>query len=277
MKKLLIFIMLFSCGIINAQEQQETAAPKANSSDRLPVAGDISFGIDVLPYLNYLGNMFNNTAGNTLNLGNNNIYLRYFLSDNLAIRAILNIGESQSKVRTYVQDDAAVFVDPLSQDKVIDVQKTHNQNYGIDLGIMKFRGYDKLRGFYGAQINFGFNRNVVNYEYGNEMTPANPSPTSIWGNVLERTLMNDNGVVRFAGLGAFIGAEYYFLPKICIGAEGSLSYTYSWGSQSNRKTELIQNGNRYERNILNSPGDRNSNLNTFRPSTYGGLYIMFNF
>ncbi|MGC8802781.1 MAG: hypothetical protein ACP5PS_03280 [Bacteroidales bacterium] len=274
MKKILIILTVFILAIkVSAQE----VTPTSSGSDRLPVAGDIAFGIDALPYLNYLGNIFNNTVGNTLALGSNNIYVRYFLADDIAIRAIISVVDNVTKNRTYVRDDAAVFVNPLSQDKVIDVQINHNQNYGLTLGIMKTRGYEKVRGFYGAQLRYAFGRNQVRYEYGNEMTVANPAPSSIWGNVAERTLETDNGINQSIGGGVFLGVEYYFLPKVCIGGEASLMLTYSWGSQGNTKTELIQNGARFERDQPLSPGNRAFSVTTFRPATYGGLYVMFHF
>lgn len=274
MKKVLTIITAFICAL-NIKAQEATTA--STGSGRLPVAGDIAFGIDALPYLNYLGNIFNNTANNTLALGSANVYIRYFLSDDMAVRAIISVTDNTTKNRTYVRDDAAVFVDPLSQDKVIDVQINHNQNYGLTLGIMKTRGYEKVRGFYGAQLRYAFGRNQIKYEYGNEMTVANPAPTSIWGNVTERTLLNDNGINHLIGGGVFLGVEYYFLPKICIGGEASLMLNYSWGTQGNTKTELIQNGARFERDQPVTPGNRSFSITTFRPATYGGLYVMFHF
>lgn len=274
MRKILIIttILVSSIGI---KAQETTPAP--SGSNRLPVAGDIAFGIDALPYLNYIGNIFNNTVNNTLALGSNNIYIRYFLADDMAVRAIISVVDNVTQNRTYVRDDAAVFVNPLSQDKVIDIQRNHNQNYGLTLGIMKTRGYERVRGIYGAQLRYAFGRNKFSYEYGNEMTVANPAPSSIWGNVTERTLETDNGIIQSVGGGVFLGVEYFFLPKVCIGGEASLMINYTWGSQGNTKTELIQNGARFERDQPITPGNRNFNITTFRPATYGGLYLMFHF
>ncbi len=273
-KVIIIIILLFSAYMIQAQETSSTAS---TSNDRLPVAGDIAFGIDALPYLNYLGNMFNNTVGNTLTLGSNNIYVRYFLSDDMAVRVIISVADNIIKNRTYVRDDAAFFQNPLSQDKVIDLQKIHNQNYGLTLGIMKTRGYERVRGIYGAQLQYTYGRSQIEYEYGNEMTVANPAPSSIWGNTTERPLLDDEGYTQSIGGGVFLGVEYYFLPKICIGGEASLMINYQWSSQENIKSELIQNGVRFERDIPVSPGNKRLGINTLRPATYAGLYVMFHF
>ncbi len=279
MNRLIIVLIIFSCVLSsNLISQEQTSAASGSSSNRLPQAGDISFGIDALPYLNYIGNIFNNTANNTLALGSNRAYLRYFLSDETAIRAIISINSTTNITKSYVQDDAAVFADPLSQAKVIDKTISSNRGYGLNLGFMKFRGYERVRGFYGVQIGYFYNRNISRYEYGNAMTVANPSPsTSFLGRVAERTLENDNGIVQSIGGGGFIGVEYFFLPKICIGGELSLSFVYTWGSQSNTKTETILNGERIEKNNVVSPGNKSYVLTTFRPATYGGLYVMFHF
>lgn len=285
-----LYIIFLSLLFVAAQAQEQTsgeAAPVSKSGvPILPSAGDIAIGADALPYLNYIGNMFNGHAGNGLVLpAKNNIYLRYHISDNSAIRAILTINKTVAYNSVYVADDAARFANPLSQALVEDKMTTSINGYGINIAYQLNRGYGRLRGFYGAQINYGFARTVQNFAYGNNITVANPQPTStnfignlnFKPNTLERDLEIDGGIAQNAGLGIVAGVEYYFLPKICIGGEIALGYNYNWGSQSNKQTEELIGSTVEKMDKPNAPGNSAHVLGTIRPANYGGLYLMFHF
>ncbi len=277
MKKIFILILLISFPKIFSQETEQQQVVTKSGKEILPKAGDIALGVDALPYLNYLGNIFNNTTNNTLALGSNTLYFKYYLSDNSAVRICLNINSNKIINKYYVQDDAARMADPLSRAVLIDKKVTSNNGYGIALGYLMSRGYDRVRGFYGIQAGYNYNRGTLEYQYGNSMTPENPTPSTAWGRQATRILEKDNGIVQTIGGGIVVGVEYYFLPKICIGGEVTLQYQYSWGSQSNQKTETIVGNDLIQIDDELSPGDKSSSLNTFRPATFGGLYLMFHF
>lgn len=243
----------------------------------LPAAGDIAIGADALPYLNYIGNIFNNTANNTLNLGSQSLYFRYHFSERTALRAILRINSSTNIQSRYVQDDAAVFVDPLSQLKLEDKYTVNTNGYNLNIAFQKSRGYGRLRGIYGFQVNYGFARIQEQYAYGNNITVTNPVPSNAWGMGAARTKEIDNGLNQTVGAGILAGVEYYFMPKICIGGEVGLNYAFTWGSQTNRKVEQLIGTQVVETDIINTPGNVSHNLGTVRPANYGGLYLLFHF
>jgi hypothetical protein len=278
MKNIIILLMLLCFVPAFAQDTEQPATTSKSGVAILPAAGDIAIGADALPYLNYLGNIFNNTANNTLALGSNNLYFRYHLTDNSAVRAILSVVSTKNITRNYVQDDAAVLADPLTNAVVEDKSTTVVNGYALNVGYMMTRGTGRLQGFYGAQVGYGFNRTTMSYQYGNNITIANTAPTTFqWGRVAERKLEVDNGITQNLGLGIFAGVEYYFLPKICVGGEVALSYGYQWSSQSNSKNEKMIGGKIVEIDKQVSPGNKFFSLTTFRPATYGGLYLMFHF
>lgn len=278
MKNIYILLLLLCFVSAKAQDAGQTEAPKSKSAaDILPAAGDIAVGIDALPYLNYLGNIFNNTANNTLALGSNTLHFRYYLTEETAVRVMLSINSTSNIQKFYVQDDAARFADPLSQALVEDKTTTNTNAYALNLGYIMTRGYNRLRGFYGLQIGYGRNRTTQTMQYGNNITVENNSPSTHLGKLAERTLEGDNGLVQNFGGGLIAGVEYYFLPKICIGGEFCLDYTYTWGSQSNIKTEQLVGNGIVEMDKPAAPGNKSSVLTTFRPATYGGLYLMFHF
>ena len=261
------------------QEQTSTSVTPVSKSGIpiLPAAGDIAIGADALPYLNYLGNIFNNTSNNTLNLGSQSLYFRYYLSENTALRAILKISSGLNIQKMYVDDDAAVFADPLSQAKLEDKRSISTNGYNLNLAYQISRGYGRLRGFYGVQVNYGLDRQKDTYAYGNNITVANPSPSNAFGMGATRTLEIDFGMNQTVGAGLLAGVEYYFLPKICIGGEVGLNYTFSWGSQSNRTFEQLIGSKVETRDVLNAPGNKTHLLGTIRPANYGGLYLLFHF
>jgi hypothetical protein len=270
--------------MLQAQDtEQATVIKSSSNTDILPAAGDIALGADALPYLNYLGNMFNSTSNNTLALGKQNLYFRYYLSESTAIRLILGVNSTTNINNYYVQDDAAIFADPLSQAKLIDKEKIYTNGINVNVGFMKTRGYARLRGFYGVQVGYGFNRTSYDYQYGNNFTIANSNPSTantsqfVGGRLAKRLLEKDNGLVQNINAGLFMGVEYYFLPKICIGGEVAFNFLYQWGSQSNSKYEQVIGSQIVQTDEVAAPGNKTIFLGTWRPATYGGLYLMFHF
>jgi hypothetical protein len=280
-------IILLSCClflvsfIANAQEEAKDSVLRSKKGiPILPKKGDWAIGADALPYLEYLGNIFNNTSGNTLDLGSQTLYGRYFIADNTAVRFLVSINQSSSLSKYYVRDDAAYTADPLSEAKTIDTYKYNYTYYNFDFGYQKFRGYGKLRGFYGFHAGFAISRTRYYYTYGNDITSTNTAPTTYyWGNTSSRTLEVDNGIYKTINAGLIAGVEYYFLPKICVGGEVTLSFRHTWKSQGNYKYETLNNTTVKEYDEEETPEGRTyTSLYTSRPANYGGsLYLMFHF
>jgi hypothetical protein len=271
-KSIITFSAIFAVFALFAQDE----TPKQDKA-YFPEAGEIAVGLDGGPVLNYLGNMFNGTQNNALNLNDNRLYFRYFLSDNSAVRAVIGITNNTVVDRFYVRDDADFFTNPLSQKQLEDVITMKNRDMMLRVGYQQFRGYKRLLGFYGADFGYRYQKNKTMFEYGNEMTTLNPTPTTNWGNLSPRTLEQNNGAINTIFLGAFTGAEYYFLPKMCIGAEFGLSYGAAFEKQTHRKRELMVGSLHVEEEVAIDPGSRWSATRTEFPYTYGSLYFMIHF
>ena len=148
-------ILLFSA---LAAMSTAVSAQEGQSNIELPKAGDIAVGIEASPILDFVGNMFNGTVGQQSNShwGNQDYTLhgRYFLADDLAVRAHLRLNSSDNKKieRKFIQDDAALAKNPLSQDKVEDKKVSYKNEWGLAVGAQQFRGQGRLRGFYGADL-----------------------------------------------------------------------------------------------------------------------------
>lgn len=258
----------------------------------LPKAGDISVGANALPYFKYLGNIFGKTSTNTLGVGEHDIFGRYFLTDNTAVRVDIHINQIANTNNYYVTDDAKRMADPASQAELIDKHINSTNSMAIDLGYQMFRGYGRLRGFYGGGVGFGLAKRSEQYFYGNNITEVNQKP-SIHDNALwngnDRLIEHAAVSNKFFRLGAFAGVEYYFAPKICIGAEARLYYAFSWAAQSNKTYETwggegVKKINKTEDAPSHSSGFQTGGLGNktdlggvFDLNSLGSIYIMFTF
>jgi hypothetical protein len=208
----------------------------------LPVAGDYAIGIDAAPFLTYIGNFI---GGNGLNTAptwnflttNQTITGKYFKEDNLAYRVGIRLGFGSTKGSNMIgQDFATAPVYPALPLEVKDSWKSGGSNIGITGGLEWRRGKGRLQGFYGAELGLAFGTSKTTFEYGNAMTitgagttdfstvsgaPANIT-TDTYGNGARINEAKGGTTVAF-GLRAFIGAEYFVLPKLSIGGE------FGWG------------------------------------------------
>lgn len=243
MKKSVVMIAL-AFGVSGAFAQDLTSK---KGEPILPEAGDWAISFDASPILTYVGNAFNGNTNNAapgvnwLN-GNQTIIGKKFIDEKSAYRALVRLGFVNQTFKNNVNDDsntsAVTFPDapPTVEDKF----KMSNTTIGIGVGKEMRRGKTRLQGYYGADAMIWLSMSSNKFTYGNTMT-GNPTaagqtatPTSTnWntttGAVLgaspagSRTLKDKQGMVFGIGVRGFIGAEYFILPKISVGAE------YGWG------------------------------------------------
>jgi hypothetical protein len=282
MKNIIILGLLMLFINVKAQEPAATTTATGPVSKSgvaiLPAAGDFAIGIDALPYINFMGNIFNNTDDQSLNPYSTNLYLRYHLSETDAIRVIVSVSDYASISRVYVQDDAARFADPTSQAFVEDKTTSYVTDLNLNIAYQKSRGYGRLRGIYGAHVNCNIYDYSREYQYGNDFTAANTAPSTHFGNLDERDVETKNGTQLTLGLGLLGGIEYYFMPKACIGFEIDLGYGFSYNGQGTRKTEQFLGLNVVEMDKPNTPSGVNyRGLSSSRVTNYNGLYVMFHF
>jgi hypothetical protein len=293
MKKTSI-ILAFLFVAIGAWAQDTTVLRSKKGIPILPKAGDWAIGVDASPYLYYVGNLFNGTSDNNLDLSyQNTIYGRYYIADDAAIRANVYLGNYKNSYRYYVNDDAAVNSNPLdtTRAKLEDKVTYTTKAFGLNVGYLKFRGYGRLRGFYGAFAEYGFISYKHNYNYANQITSANTTPStsvgasnSFYGRILEYNQGNSHNLA----VGLVAGIEYYILPKISLGGEVTLKYGHSWRNRQYTKWERwngsgVETYNLKDRGVYNyvsdvNAGEKHTELSTnIYDSFNGGLYIMFHF
>ena len=287
--KILILLLLFSASSVYAQEgqgQQVAESGKKHNADLLPVAGDIAIGIEAAPIFRFFGNMLNNNDNNQapdLNfLNGESIFVKYFLEDNMAVRARLGVAFNSDATREYVPDELAIFNDPLSRDVVVDRMDYSFNDYLIGAELELRRGYNRLQGYYGGGVLFAISTASTKYTYGNAMSEVSPNPaTTDFGNNIIGTSRvleikdQEHGNRIGGGLNGFVGVEYFILPKISIGGEFGLAFMYTHYSKTKAVVEYWDGFQAVEELTMLEPGDRHLRAFTLNPAI--GLYFMFHF
>ena len=254
-----IALVAMAFGVTSAFAQDLTSK---KGEPILPEAGDYMIGIDANPFLNYLGR-FGSAANNapTFNFmnGNNMIIGKYFKDAKTAYRAGIRIGIDNQATNKQLAD-VMVATAPVypAQPTLITDKKSHNQtNVGLIVGIEKRKGKTRLQGFYGADFMIWTSSTKDTYTYGQAIDPTNATyanattangfNTSNFGSNLnvgtsagsssDRTLSKRTGNGFGFGLRAFIGAEYFILPKISIGGEFGWGVGYMTGGKTTTVSE----------------------------------------
>ncbi|MEI6754428.1 MAG: hypothetical protein WCK78_14830 [Paludibacter sp.] len=281
-----LLFVIFCLSFTNAQSKSNDSE-SAKKTEFLPKAGEFGIGADATPVFNYIGNFLSAAGTNTLNLSSPVIYAKYYLSDVMAIRATLLVSSKNHKDLYYDLDDAARFLDPLSNSQVIDTKNTLNQQYFFSLAYQKFIGKNRLRGFYGVQVLGGYDNTKSTYVYGNPMSELNPKPTntaSAYGVNNERPLVSLTTNDFSFGGGVIAGFEYYIIPKLCIGAEASLNLIYTHGGQLNSQSERVIGNQVITSDVVTSGANGSSDFSIqtsrFTPKGYQdqlGFYVMLHF
>lgn len=235
----------------------------------LPEAGDWAIGIDAVPLLNYIGNTFGKSGDNTYAGGiwtpnNPNLVItgKYFVSEKFAYRGGIRLGFGSEKFNKMVRDrqisGATPNPWPETQAEVENSVSYDNTNIGITLGAEWRKGNTRLQGFYGAEFGFLINSSSSKYTYGNSLTSSvAPVPVivsyddNIDGNNIAQTmdgqgntrtariLSDKSGIELSLGLRAFIGAEYFIVPKLSVGGELGWGFGLNMHGKSTLTAETV--------------------------------------
>lgn len=288
-----MLLLALSAGIF-AQDEV-----KSKKSVVLPKAGDIGLGIDLVPLLDYAGHFFSDAGASYDQFGGNStiedlsilnptvsIMGKYMLTDNIALRANIGILAKTNVNRFYKPDDAAIALNPLSEAKVIDTERIRQSGGSIALGAEYRRGYNRIQGYAGAELIYGFAAQKNIYEYGNAITNINQTPSrtdlgtpedvGYWTKTYVTGRYHDKNT-QYVGLGIHTGVEIFLASHLSIGGEVSLYALGEFGRQCyqtqegyNQSTDQVET-----RTELVSPGNT---AFTFGTDNLGGkLYMMFYF
>jgi hypothetical protein len=216
----------------------------------LPKAGDIGLGIDLVPVLDYVGNMFNGTLNNGWNIfggepalpigvpaaPNVSISGRYMFTDNFSLRANVGLIGREISQQLYIRDDEAFAKNPLSEARITDTYKQSRSGMILSVGPELRRGYHRIQGYAGLNVIYGFEALQDEYQYGNAVTEINqrparnnagfvvaPTPIAFanWTQTYVTGRYHD-GNAQYVGLEGVVGVEYYITSHLSLGGEVSL-------------------------------------------------------
>ncbi|HXB14019.1 MAG TPA: hypothetical protein VNZ45_18660 [Bacteroidia bacterium] len=247
MKKFILTASLAFCAFgLFAQTPASSSLMSKKGEMILPEAGDWCISFDAAPFLYYAGNFFNGNTNNIaptasfINSSNLTLVGKYFVDEQTAYRGILRIGFQSNSFTHYTPQQGIAATNP-PQPTVTDKLSVASHFIGLGAGMEKRKGKTRLQGYYGAELMFWLAGNGDStMTYGNAYNnPATPSVATVTAPVFwnwatnsyssysaaggSRTISNTPGSVFGLAVQAFIGFDYFILPKISIGAE------YTWG------------------------------------------------
>ncbi|MDR2891029.1 MAG: hypothetical protein LBV18_05435 [Alistipes sp.] len=225
MKKLILMAAMVAVTAITTATAQELDRHSRDYSSLLPQKGDLATGIDLAGAAKFIGNSFadNKAEGNAITpFGGANFFAKYFIADNIALRARLGFGVTNITNREFVVDDAAYALDPMTPKEVTDAYKTSEKSFDLGVGIEFRRSLRRVQGYAGAELFIGTLSEKHSYEYGNAITQTNQNPTSYWGGYGERDLEEKMSGVR-GGLSIFTGVDYFISRNVSMGFEFGLT------------------------------------------------------
>lgn len=212
MKKSLLILAMFIGGAVTAQDNMTSK----KGTPILPEAGDWSIGIGAHTVLEYFGNLMNSgtNAAPTFDWQNQENVIRFKMmkDENTAYRAGLRLG---------IGSDKETFDAPVVGNKK--EAKVSEMNINLAAGIQKYRGKGRLRGYYGGEAGIGL---------GSMKTTNTYNGNANLGDVLED---KQGGTFNFV-LRGFLGAEYFFAPKMSVSGEFGWGLDLSTQGASDTKT-----------------------------------------
>lgn len=252
----------------------------------LPEAGDWSIGVEATPFLNYMGNFFGKSANNTaptFNFLNSSQMItgKYFVDAATAYRASLRLGFGSNTVRESTSDRSYIVPTPNNYPNGVpeleNTWKRSQTNIGLAVGLEKRKGKTRLQGYYGAELGIGLSSSKDKFEYGNALNPVNTntavnavtvdindqisgannynSAPPIEGvNGAARATERKNGTIFTVGARAFIGVEYFILPKISLGGEFGWGLAFRTGAKTSTTWESVGNKNPADPNSADGVG-----------------------
>lgn len=292
--------------MVHAQESKSITVSQ-------PKQGDIAFGIDLMPIINFAGNVANANTDNTISeIGgsawtenyyddtsttsilspNVSILAKYMLTNEIAIKANLGFTSSNDVSNTYTNDFLALVSNPLSEAKVIDTKTTSSSVVALSLGGEYRIGKRRLAGIVGANLLYAQSKTFVSYDMGNELSEINQSPSSSFVNssfmasssysvdYFTATYLAEeysDSFNKHYGVGVDFGVEYMLSSQIALGGSVSMYCLRSISPDQYLKTVgyNYNTGAVEYHTELTAP---KSTTTTFGTSNMGAkLYMMFYF
>jgi|JI10StandDraft_1071094.scaffolds.fasta_scaffold248304_2 hypothetical protein len=254
MKHTLVAILILCVSAFRAQDLLSK-----NGEPILPEAKDWSIGLDASKFFKNFAFDFTSNA-QTING-------KYFIDAKTAYRFGLRLGFNSWTSKEFVTDRVAATSSVSAFPAQVAVKENSwrrsNGVVGLGFGIEKRRGKTRLQGFYGAEGSVFVSVSNDKFTYGNALNAsalntvgvdtvgdamrspvfgkaANVQKVAIQGvSGYSRMLERKNGLGFSLGARAFVGADYFVLPKMSIGGEFGWGFAFTLVGRSETTWESI--------------------------------------
>lgn len=256
MKRYIIKALALALAIASASSvlAQEETTSKKDWSKNVPEEGSVAIGLEFNPVVAAKGGSASALAGvggfiyrdqvdTTLNYPSQmfflaqrpmvSIDLKYKISKSMAFKASVGFSGGYTAYREYVKDDLATFINPLSEKKVWDEMDLSFAGGSVTAGLEFSAGKSALQFVGGFGLVYAFGGGSATMKYGNTMTAVNPEPTCM-DKIADHNSFGDLGVaymdyarpvkqysvgvIQGVGLYAQMGIEWFFIPRVSLGA-----------------------------------------------------------
>jgi len=242
----------------------------------LPQTNDWAIGIDAVPFTNifnqYSSMQFDFVHGTTL-MG------KKFINPTTAHRVKLRLNFTSYQEDNFIIEDGQEIPDPLVT--VTDSRIMNFTNITIGYGLEKRMGYGRLQALYGGEVLYGLGTHTRSYTYGNDFSMTNPNPsTTNFGNNIpgigRRVNFMEDGIEHYIGLRAFLGVEYFILPKVSVGGEFGWGFGYTFEGVGKQVVQYWDpSENAAAEDVDESAGNRSYNIDN--DNFHGAIFFMFHF
>ena len=222
-----VLLLAATFGVTGAFAQDLTSK---KGEKYLPEANDWAISLDAQPVIKTLGNIMNpNAPGAITGTGGATNYImgKLFKDEKTAYRAILGLNFGSVTTKNLVNQVGSTATPPA---QVEDVTKVSSNSITLGAGLEKRRGSTRLQGYYGGMAMISLGGGKTTNTYGNALSATNP--------VASRSTSVKSGSNFGLNLNGFIGAEYFILPKVSLGAE----YWWGLGFSSTGEGESVSEG-----------------------------------
>lgn len=226
MKKGLIILLLLTSNY--AYSQLNPVLKNKRGLAILPEKGDFSIGIGADPFLRYLGSFFSSSSNPSPNANFINQYSfsgKYFIKENQAYRLSFLINKTNRNSETPVYD-----MTPGAQpfDQVMDKTKFGSNQFQLNVGKEFRKGKTRLQGFAGVDGYIRLSNTSEKMTYANKL--------ELYDTGYLRPIERKNSSFTF-GIRGFVGAEYFFAPKMSLGFEVGFGPSYTISKAYTNKYE----------------------------------------
>ena len=235
---------------VSSEQVQHSKKRNFSPEDFLPQEGDFAFSINANPFVNFVGNIFNNSTNNRIDnkqIGGEGYVMplvsligKYMITDHFGVRLNLGWIYQYQNFGYYVQDDAALFLNPLSHQKVKDRYIYTNAGGSFNAAVEYRIGNRRIQGVVGGGLIYAFTVSRERFSYGNGITELNINPSvspempqyhlsDLDGFMSQRCISRFQGSpTHYVGLMGFVGFEWFLCPWFSLGAEVNVSALYNW-------------------------------------------------